>query len=70
MSSQAMITPELAAKRPAPGLIVPSDVAFSPDDRVLSYLFSGSDSSEKCLMGIDVEGKLVRAIWLGVELLN
>eukprot|EP01084_Bolivina_argentea_P047721 87950_1 len=58
MSSQTMITPELSAKRPLPGGTIPSNLAFSPDDRILSYLLPGSDCPAMRLMGIDVEGLL------------
>ena len=38
------LNPEIVAAYPRPGMVVPGKLAFSPDDRLITYLFSPDDS--------------------------
>jgi len=45
LSSKRMISDELVARRPLPGMIVPSGLSFSPCQRFLAFLFPDSSES-------------------------
>lgn len=56
------LTPEDVARQPLPGLIAPSDLAFSPDDRLVSFLWSPEGSLTRQLFGFDPETGARRVI--------
>src|SRR2546423_12691457 len=43
------------ARQPLPGMIAPGDFAFSPDDRLISFLWSPEGSLTRQLYQIDLE---------------
>src|SRR6476469_4556578 len=51
--------PEMAieeiATYPLPGMAIPGDFAFSPDDRLLTYLHSPDESLSRQLYALDLE---------------
>jgi dipeptidyl-peptidase 4 len=51
---QSSITPEDVATAPAPGFAIPSDFAFSPDDRLLTYLASVDGTLTGQLVAFDL----------------
>lgn len=55
-TSRRPIAPEDVARLPAPGMAVPSQVAFSPGGHVLTYLYSVDGSLEQRLFALDLGG--------------
>ncbi len=49
------LTPEDVATYPLPGLAIPGDFAFSPDDRLITYLYSPDESLTRQLYTFDPE---------------
>src|SRR6202165_1069455 len=49
-AERQQLTPELVARYPRPGMAIPGRLRYSPDARVVTYLFSG-------------RGDLVRDLW-------
>ena len=45
---------EEVARRPGPGQAIPGNIQFSPDDQLISYLFSPDGSLNRQLYGFDV----------------
>jgi dipeptidyl-peptidase-4 len=50
-----VLTPELVARIPAPGMNVPAMVRFSPDGRLLTFLYSEDGSLNRQLYAFDPE---------------
>src|SRR6185437_5005236 len=51
-AAQMALTPEVVATYPLPGMAFPSDIAFSPDDAWLTYLWSADGSLTKQLYAV------------------
>ncbi|MHB8647918.1 MAG: S9 family peptidase, partial [Thermomicrobiales bacterium] len=49
------LTPEDVATYPLPGMAIPGDFAFSPDDRLITYLYSPDESLTRQLYAFDPE---------------
>ncbi len=54
-STHCRITVEDVARYPPPGTVVPTQVKFSPDDRLITYLFSAEGTLVQQLYAFDVE---------------
>jgi len=52
---QSVLTPEDVATYPLPGMAIPGDFAFSPDDRLITYLYSPDESLTRQLYAFDPE---------------
>jgi len=52
---QPELTPEDVATYPLPGMAIPADFAFSPDDRLITYLDSPDESLTRQLYALDPE---------------
>ncbi|HEY8291806.1 MAG TPA: DPP IV N-terminal domain-containing protein, partial [Thermomicrobiales bacterium] len=52
-SHQLALTPEDVATYPLPGMAIPGDFAFSPDDRLITYLYSPDESLTRQLYALD-----------------
>jgi dipeptidyl-peptidase-4 len=52
---QSALTPEDVATYPLPGTATPGDFAFSPDDRLITYLYSPDESLTRQLYALDPE---------------
>ena len=50
---------EEVARYPAPGMAIPGAFSFSPDDRLLTYLFSAEGSLSRQLYVFDTETRCV-----------
>ena len=55
--SHEPITLEDVATYPLPGTAVPASLAFSPDNRLVTYLFSGAGSLSQQLYAFDPQKK-------------
>lgn len=60
--SHQPITLEDVATYPLPGTAVPQSLAFSPDGRLITYLFSGADSLSQQLWAYDPETAVARTL--------
>lgn len=60
--SHQPITLEDVATYPLPGTAVPASLAFSPDNRLVTYLFSGEGSLSQQLWAYDLETAVTRAL--------
>lgn len=49
------LTPELAARLPLPGTVVPQQIRYVPDGKSVMYLYSGSDTMALSLWRYDIE---------------
>lgn len=65
--SAPKLTPDDVARQPLPGLIAPSDVAFSPDDRLVTFLWSPEGTLTRQLFGFDPATGERRVITAPVE---
>jgi len=54
-SQRPELTPEDVATYPLPGMAIPGDFAFSPDDRLITYLYSPDESLTRQLYARDSE---------------
>ncbi|MBI4641896.1 MAG: DPP IV N-terminal domain-containing protein, partial [Candidatus Tectomicrobia bacterium] len=54
-SKVATIPIEEVARRPLPGTAIPGDLAFSPDDKLITYLFSPEESLTRQLYALNPE---------------
>lgn len=52
-----LFTPESIVKSPLPGYTVPSSIAFSPDDKIISYLYSPDASFHREVFVYDLKRK-------------
>ncbi len=50
-----VMTPEDVATYPLPGMAIPGDFAFSPDDRLITSLYSPNESLTRQLYALDAE---------------
>ena len=50
---RSALTPEDVATYPLPGMATPGDFAFSPDDRLITYLLSPDESLTRQLYALD-----------------
>jgi dipeptidyl-peptidase 4 len=55
-AARAALTPEEVATYPLPGMAIPSDIAFSPDDTWLTYLWSADSTLTKRLYAVALAG--------------
>ncbi|MBK6327748.1 MAG: S9 family peptidase [Chloroflexi bacterium] len=60
--SHQPITLEDVATYPLPGTAVPASLAFSPDNRLVTYLFSGAGSLSQQLYAFDPETAVTRTL--------
>ncbi|MGI8690422.1 MAG: DPP IV N-terminal domain-containing protein, partial [Thermomicrobiales bacterium] len=56
------LTPEDVATYPLPGMAIPGDFAFSPDDRLITYLYSPDESLTRQLYALDSESGETRLL--------
>jgi len=54
-SQSPVMTPEDVATYPLPGMAIPGDFAFSPDDRFITSLYSPDESLTRQLYALDAE---------------